>query len=229
VSIFFVLGLAVTANLAWATAIRTTGPWYDGMVSLAVYSVAIVVATLLATSLAVNAARAMAAFGSSLRRVDRQVALVAKSRAIRAPPKLEDPGGDDDLDAMLESLGQGAMTTLVRLEKEGHDTLVPLPAVRMASRTDAAEGALSALISERTALREAQARVWSLVAPALLACLAFLAVACPMLPGSGSFATTHFQLNTALALFLSYGLPLLVAWAVLVLAWVSVPSPRPAK
>ena len=39
-----------------------------------------------------------------------------------------------------------------------------------------------------------------------------------MLPGSGSFAQTHFQLNTGLILFLGYGWPFLVAWSIAAIA-----------
>jgi len=233
VTAIFVLVFAILANLAWATAIRTTAPWYDATVSLAVYSLTIVVATFLAAFLTVNASRAATGLASSLRRVDRRIALLrvqVKPRAVRAPPKGSLAAGDDgDLDAMLDSLGDGPMTSLVRVEKEGHDTLVPLPVSASPARTAATEELLRELVSERVAIRGAQARVWSLAAGPMAACLAFLAVAGPMLPGSGAFAATHFQLNTTLILFLAYGLAPLVAWAVLTLAWVWTPSPRPAK
>ena len=66
----------------------------------------------------------------------------------------------------------------------------------------------------REALRRARGIVWQTVAGPLVLFLAFISISGAMLPGSGAFAQAHYQLNTGLILFLSYGWPFLVAWAI---------------
>ena len=93
----------------------------------------------------------------------------------------------------------------------------------------------------RAALRRARGLVWQTVAGPLAVFLIFISVAGAMLPGSGAFAQTHFQINTGLILFLGYGWPFLVAWTVAAIALLHVlvrsesfepvipaPMPRPA-
>ena len=70
----------------------------------------------------------------------------------------------------------------------------------------------------RAALRRARGLVWQTVAGPLAVLLIFISAAGAMLPGSGSFAQTHFQLNTGLILFLGYGWPFLVAWSIAAIA-----------
>ena len=70
----------------------------------------------------------------------------------------------------------------------------------------------------RAALRRARGLVWQTVAGPLAVLLIFISVAGAMLPGSGAFAQTHFQLNTGLILFLGYGWPFLVAWSIAAIA-----------
>src|SRR5205823_3305408 len=70
----------------------------------------------------------------------------------------------------------------------------------------------------RAVLRRARGLVWQTVAGPLAMFLVFISIAGAMLPGSGAFAQTHYQLNTGLVLFLGYGWPFLVAWTVAAIA-----------
>jgi len=94
----------------------------------------------------------------------------------------------------------------------------------------------------REALRRARGLVWQTVAGPLAMFLVFISIAGAMLPGSGAFAQTHYQLNTGLVLFLGYGWPFLVAWTVAAIALLHVlirpdafdgmlrnPMPRPDR
>src|SRR5438046_10369838 len=63
----------------------------------------------------------------------------------------------------------------------------------------------------RAALRRARGLVWQTVAGPLAVLLIFISAAGAMLPGSGSFAPTDFQLNTGLILFPGHGPPSLAA------------------
>lgn len=224
----FIILFAVIANLGWATAITTTGVWFETAVSLQVYALASIVATLLAVVLVTSASRRASALETSLHRVDRRIALIrakATPRAGRSAP-VSGPVSVDELDVVetLDRLADGGTSTVLRLEREGHDTLVPVPPVSAASNASAATHLLREFVGERIALREARARAWTLVAGPIVTCLLFLGIAGPMLPGSGGFAAAHYQLNTALVLFLAYGLAPLVAWSVITLGMVGAAS-----
>jgi len=230
VATVFVILLAVIANLAWATAITTTGPWYDPSVSLAVYAVGCMIPALLAVVLVTSASRHASDLEASLRRIDRRVILVrAKlvSRSRRNPPDpiAVDPE-ESDLDEVTGGLEASGSAALIQVEKQGHDTLVPVGATVSASANAATTDVLRQLVGERIVLREALARVWATVAGPVGACLLFLAIAGPMLPGSNGFAAAHFQLNTTLVLFLAYGLAPLVAWAVVALGLIGMSAKR---
>jgi len=68
--------------------------------------------------------------------------------------------------------------------------------------------------SAQPAIRKARATIWLTLAGPLAMFLVFISISGAMLPGSGEFAFANFQLNTALILFLGYGWPFLVAWAI---------------
>ncbi len=221
----FTILFAVIANLAWATAITTTGPWYDETVGLVVYSVALLAGTLLAVLVVHQASARMAHLQASLARLDRRIALLrAGGRPVRRPAPRPDADLEDDLDASAD----GGVRELVRLEKEGHDTLVPVPPGPEDRFGGARTALLRQLTRERIAIREARMEVWSTAAGPVAASLVFLAIAGPMLPGSGGFAAAHYVLNTTLILFLSYGFAPLAAWSVLALGRMSSSDRRAA-
>lgn len=218
--------LAVIADLAWATAITTTGPWFTPSVSLAVYVTAIVLAAALSIVLVHEATSRVAALTASLARLDRRIALLRPARGSRGGGAAPSAGSDPEDD--LNGLPSGGTRVLVRLEKEGHDALIPLPPGSGGAASTARTEVLRQLLRERLEIREARARVWSTAAGPVLASLVFLVIAGPMLPGSDGFAAAHYVLNTTLVLFLSYGLAPLVAWALLALAIMGSPAGRPS-
>lgn len=215
----FAILFAVIASLAWATASATTAPWYDAAVGLQVYALAAGLATLLAVVLVLHALRRSSDLDSSVRRVERRVAML-RAKARKNSTNMDPPSGPvsiSTLDAVeaLDGLAGGNSPTVVRIERAGHDALVPLPEGVASSQSFAITEVLRQLVRERNALRAARARVWEVAAGPIVTCLLFIAIAGPMLPGSAGFAAAHFQLNTALILFLSYGLTPLVAWSIL--------------
>lgn len=231
-SAFFAILFAVIANLAWATAITTAGPWYDASVSIAVYAIGCILPAGLAVVLVTSASKRSSSLQASLHRVDRRVALLRANLRPgegRASPPSREGVADDDLDAIVGGLSERGPSTLVRLEREGHDTLVPMLATASTPRGVATTEVLRQLVGERIALREALARVWMTAIGPMAACLLFLTIAGPMLPGSGGFAAAHYQLNTTLVLFLSYGLAPLVAWTVVSLGAMGLPPHRTAE
>ena len=226
----FAVLFAVIADLAWATAVATTSPWYDAAVSLQVYSVAILVASLLAVVLVLSASRRASVLDASLHRLDQRIALF-RSGLVAEPLLVRDRSGPDaaDIEGDPRRSADGGSRLAVPADKEGHDSLIEMPDVPPAPRGDRTKVALlRRLVRGRIALREARARVWTTVSGALAVSLVFLAVAAPMLPGSEGFAAAHYQLNTALILFLSYGLVPLVAWAVVSLGLLERPVRDPA-
>ncbi len=215
----FVILLAVIANLAWVTAVSTTGPWFSATVSLDMYAVTLIVASLLALGIVLFAATRATALDASQHGLDRRIALLRGSavrpgmppgRPVPLPPELR-----ADIDAEPDDLVAGDEVAVVGLEKKGHDALVELPSMVASASAAAKTDVLRDLVRERVALREARAHVWTTaLGPAAMAIL-FLAVAGPMLPGAEGFAAAHYQLNTTLILFLAYGFAPLVAWSVI--------------
>jgi len=220
IAVGFAVLFAVIASLSWATALTTTGPWFDVTVCLAVYGVAIALASLLAVVLVLHASARATSLESSLRRLDRRIALLRAAPKERPPEKgVHHVTVPRDLEAELgaefDAFAGGVAPGVLGLEREGHDTLVPLAATAQPAAPAASTEVLRLLVRERIALREARARAWTTAAGPMLMSLIFLAIAGPMLPGAAGFAATHFQLNTTLVLFLAYGFAPLVAWTVL--------------
>lgn len=225
---------AVIANLSWATALTTTGAWFDVTLSLAVYAIAIVLASLLAVVLVLHASARAASLESSLRRLDRRIALLRAApqerpsdtsvHRIPVPRDLE-----ADIGTELDAFAGGSSPSVVGLEKEGHDTLVPMARTARVAASEARTEVLRLLVRERIALREARSRVWTIAAGPVLLSVVFLAIAGPMLPGAGGFAAAHYQLNTTLVLFLAYGFAPLVAWSVISLGMMGPRDRRAAE
>ncbi len=219
----FVLVFGVIANLAWATAITTTGPWFGASVGIAVYSVSLVLAALLAIVLVHQASARVAHLDGLLARLDRRISLLrtATSPVLRAAG-LDDP----ELAIPSSEFEAGSSQGLVQLEKAGHDTLVTVAPATRSDGPGARAALLRQLVMERIAIREARADVWSAAAGPVVMALGFLAIASPMLPGADGFAAAHYVLNTTLILFLSYGMVPLVGWSILALGLVGSPGIR---
>lgn len=208
----FAVLFAVIAALAWATALATTGPWFDANVSLAVYATALVLATVLAVFLVQQATARVSRLDASLARLDRRIAML-RAGLSRTPFR-----GRGEPSVPVDAFADGGSRLLLDAEKEGHDSLVPLPGDSRGTAGSVRVELLRQMVRERMAIREARSRVWSAVAGPVLLSFLYLSIAGPMLAGSGGFAAAHYVLNTALILFLSYGFAPLVAWSVLSLA-----------
>ena len=218
----FAVLFAVIATLSWATAMTTAGPWFDVTINLAVYAVAIALGSLLAVVLVLHATARVASLESSLRRLDRRIALLRPAPGDRpADGAVHHVSVPRDLEAELgsglDAFADGPSSRVAVLEKEGHDTLVSPSGTARPSTAETRTAVLRLLVRERIALREARARVWQTAAGPVLLSIVFLAIAGPMLPGAGGFATAHYQFNTALVLVLAYGFAPLIAWSVLAL------------
>jgi len=220
-NLFFGLLFLVIANLAWATALGTTGPWFGPEISQQVYATSALVATFLAVLAAFAASARIAVLDRQLsalsRRIDRLRASQAVSESEATASSNPAVDIDEELDAYLEGLEDDGTALLV--ERPGHDDLVALPTSTRGKASQERLAALRALTKERIRLRSLRASVPRFAAGPILAALVDLAIAGAMLPGSGTFAATHFQLNTALVLYLGYTLAPLVAWTVLGLAF----------
>lgn len=214
----FAVLFAVIANLAWATAIATTGPWFDAGTGLAVYSVALVLATVLVVFLVQQATARISRLDASLVRLDRRIAL------LRAAPRGRPSRDHGELRIEVGERADGGARAVLRGDKEGHDSLVRLPAESRPAAGSARTELLRQMSRERVAIRAARGQVWSAVAGPALTSILFLVIAGPMLPGSGGFAAAHYALNTTLILFLSYGIAPLVAWSALALILIGSPA-----
>lgn len=222
----FTFLFGIMASLAVLTALGTTGPWFGPGLSMAVYGLALGMpagAVLLVTTIA---SLRIASIDASMHRIEarvesmRDVATLGRSPAGRARASAR-----SDLDVELESIVYGGKGAAMAVDRAAHDSLVDVEEVVQVVPGPRRQEALRALLRERIALRELRARVRNFAAGPFLAGLAFVSAAAVMLPGSDGFAASHYQLNTALVLFLSYGLAPLVAWTAIAMALLNMRRP----
>jgi len=223
VTAVFGIAFAAIANLAWATAASTSGPWYSPTVSLQMYSVSLGVAAILAMIIAIVASGHASRTDEALRDLNRQIAIMrGPSRSVE--DSLIPRGGSIEfsLDDVLQELDAGGAETTLVAEKLGHDGLVQLSSVPAAERREILRG----LIAQRMVLQSLLSRVRIAVAGPLLGSVLFVAISASMLIGAEGFAQRNYQLNTALLLLLGYGWPVLVAWGAAAMMLLHGPSGR---
>lgn len=228
----FVVLFAIIANLAWLTAIGTTAPWFGTAVSLQAYGVSVVVASLLAIALVLSASSHASRLDLRMLWLDGRIAFLrsapASGNSSRPPAE---PAEDLDLGTGFEEdlaeIRADPMVSVVGLDKQGHDTLLELPGMRTPAVTRRPTDLLRELVRARVLLRETRASLWRTVAGPVIGATLFVAMAGVMIPGSEGFAAAHYQLNTALVLFLGYGIGPLVAWTVLALAALGAEASHP--
>jgi hypothetical protein len=224
-TVFFGILFAGIADLAWLTAIGTTLPWFTSGISAQVYTATLTTATIATLIVASLAASKLALLDARARAV---AAREAGEPAIPTPAPVEPsrsvvlaptrPPRAEGLDSIISELERFAESPLVQVRDRngassgggssragGPPTPLPVGRQKLAPGT-------------REALRRARGLVWQTVAGPLAMFLVFISIAGAMLPGSGAFAQTHYQLNTGLVLFLGYGWPFLVAWTVAAIA-----------
>jgi hypothetical protein len=219
----FIASFAVIGNLAWATALGTTGGWFSQAISLQTYSVAFLAGIVLAAFLVSFGANRAGALASELRSLNLGIAhvfttdepggIVTKGGAPRGAP-MPDASLRDIVASLPVSADAGwgpggAYAHVLDLLDPGSETSV-------ANRTLL----LRQLLQERRVLRESVGQVWKVIAGPAAIALVFTGIAAIMLPGSGGFAETNFRLNTTLILFLMYGFSPLLAWTLVAVAWV---------
>jgi hypothetical protein len=212
------------ADLAWLTAIGTTGPWFTSGTSAQMYTASLTTATIATLILASLAASRLAHLESRMRgnrlrdsdfvATETEPPIEMTSPVVVPQQHSDDPEG---LDQILAEIGRYATGPLVEVREK--------PAVRMTSTLLAGSAPLARTAEEsrdrqpsRQALRRARRLVWQSVSGPLVMFLIFIAISGAMLPATGGFAQAHYQLNTGLILFLGYGWPFLVAWTLAAIA-----------
>jgi hypothetical protein len=169
----------------------------------------LVLASLAASKLAALEARARAARDAvNPTRLD-TIEVEVPERVAMAPPE---PFRAEGLDQVLSELHRFAGRTNARVEERMHRREDRLARMAPQGGMNVRERAMPPAMRE--GLRRSRGLVWQTVGGPLVLFLAFISISGAMLPGSDAFAQAHYQLNTGFILFLSYGWPFLVAWAV---------------
>ena len=224
-TVFFGILFAGIADLSWLTATGTSAPWFTSTVSAQVYTATLstaTIATLILASLAASKltlleSRARAAVARQVEEgaASPRIPVEAPRSVVLAPSRNPRAEGLDQILSELERFAEGPM-----VEVRDRQTGGPIPRSFPQSGQQPVVAGQARVLPRvtRAALRRARGLVWQTVAGPLAVLLIFISVAGAMLPGSGAFAQTHFQLNTGLILFLGYGWPFLVAWSIAAIA-----------
>jgi len=215
VSVGFAAALAVVADLAWATAVATTGPWYDPGISAQVYSIGVVAGSVLALVLVGVAASRAARLDEEIQGLGLRLARFRSTLQSRKEGDRDDPlagldalGDLEDTLVLPSTVGSGYVAVTAQVTRDA----LSAPG---ASVLPAGERAvLRELLAQRRALLRERSGVWFPVAGPVAAGVAFVLLAGAMLPGVEGFAVANHHINTTLLLFLSYGWPFLLAWAI---------------
>ncbi len=213
VAVAFTAILVAIADLAWATSVTTSEPWFSSAASSQTYVATLVGSTLLVIGLAIAASLHIASIGDAVAELDRRIAVIRGSaradRRSSAPRVLTDREIEDELDEVL-----GLMQRDVALIEIQSTPKVAVPAATMQET----RSLLRELVTERMSTRKGVSAVrWAVSGP-IISSIVFGAIASAMLPAVERFGLRNYQLNTALVLFLSYGWPFLVGWAVAAIA-----------
>ena len=224
-TVFFGIVFAGIADLAWLTAIGTTAPWFTSAVSGQVYTATLTTATIATLILASLAASRLTVLDGRARaaaareagdRPDGERPPVEVSRSVVLAPNRK--ARAQGLDQILSELERYAEKPLVEVRDQMTGGPIQMSMAPPGQRTPGAARGRKMPPAIREALRRARGLVWQTVSGPLAMFLVFISIAGAMLPGSGAFAQTHYQLNTGLILFLGYGWPFLVAWTIAAIA-----------
>lgn len=213
VTVAFAAALAAIADLAWATAVATSGKWFSPAVSSQTYVVTLIASTVLVVGLAIAASMHVVSIGHAVQELDRRIAAIRGAARAQVQSSASNVGTDRDVEDELDDI-LGAMERDVALVELRPSPVVVVPA----AATQDARSLLRELVSERLAVRRGVSGVRWAIAPPIAAAIIFGAIASAMLPAVDEFAIQNFRLNTAFLLFLAYGWPVLVAWAVTAIA-----------
>src|SRR5437867_8329975 len=163
-TLLFLGAFAVIAQLAWNTAIATTGPWFSPALSRDVYSTTMIAATVLVAVLAALASGQSASAAREARALD------LRFNILRGSGVMASGSGGIDIDADIEDtlneiLGgvDGSAAPLVTMDREAaHDTLVAVTTEGKALRQDVVLREVArARSEERRVGKECRSRVWA--------------------------------------------------------------------
>ena len=227
----FAVVLAVIAVFAVATAGGTTVPWFSPGISSQAYAASLIGAVVVAMALATAAVSHLGRLEDARRGLALRIAAMPEADLLPADEatlvtaeaiKMMPPS-DEEVDDLLTTLATPVPGAPPGMEIEITGTLVEVSAALTAARTR--KELMKAFLTERARVEAARASAAPSIAGPIAVALLFACAAGAMLPGSDSFAESHFQLNTALLPFLGYGWMFLVLWAVLALSMLTARSP----
>src|SRR5437879_3381781 len=169
-TLLFLGAFAVIAQLAWNTAIATSGPWFSTAISRDVYSTTMIAATVLVAVLAALASGQSASAAREARALDLRLNILRGSGVSASGSGGIDIDADIE-DTLNEILGgvDGSAAPLVTMDREAaHDTLVAVTAegkamrqARGGSTATRTSRAPSARSSEASAARPPRSWRWT--------------------------------------------------------------------
>lgn len=217
------------ADIVWYTAGSTTTRWFTSAVSAQTYASTLVVAAVGAFALALIAINRIAAIESTKRpigfREQKDHGEIGPSHELTADLQVprDEPLAPERFDRIMEDIERFTDAPVLVVQNVRHGSAGRMLLARQSTLFHGAGTTESRRPPVVESDLRARLRAWQAVAGPLTMFLIFAAIGGAMLPGSGTFAATNFQLNTALVLFLGYSWPFLVAWALaaIVLLYIS--------
>ena len=231
----FAAVFVVMAVFAIATASGTTAAWFSPAVSSQAYAASLIGAVVVAIALATTAVSHLGRLEDARRSIALRIAGMSEAdllpageaTLVTAEAIKMMPPSDEEVDDLLTALATPVPGAPPGMEIEVTGTLFEVSAALTAARTR--KELMKALLIERGRVELARASAAPSIAGPIAVALLFAIAAGAMLPGAETFAATHFQLNTALLLFLGYGWMFLLLWAVLGLSLLTTRSTFDAR
>jgi len=231
----FAAVFVVMAVFAIATASGTTAAWFSPAVSSQAYAASLIGAVVVAIALATTAVSHLGRLEDARRSIALRIAGMpeadllpaGEATLVTAEAIKMMPPSDEEVDDLLTALATPVPGAPPGMEIEVTGTLFEVSAALTAARTR--KELMKALLIERGRVELARASAAPSIAGPIAVALLFAIAAGAMLPGAETFAASHFQLNTALLLFLGYGWMFLLLWAVLGLSLLTTRSTFDAR
>lgn len=220
----FAAVFVVIALFAFLTAAGTTASWFSPEISAQAYAASLVGAVVVAIALATATVNHLGRLEDARRGLALRIAAMpeadllpaGEATLVTAEAIKMMPPSDEEVDELLTALATPVPGSSPGMEIEVTGTLFEVSAALTAARTR--KELMKALLIERARVETARVSAAPSIAGPIVVALLFAVAAGAMLPGSGTFAASHFQLNTAFLLILGYGWMFLVLWAVLALS-----------
>src|SRR3989442_1258487 len=221
--------------VAFATEGGTTSAWSSPAVSSQAYAASLFGPVVVAIALATTAVSHLGRLEDARRGIALRIAGMpeadllpaGEATLVTAEAIKMMPPSDEEVDDLVAALATPIPGAPPGIEIEVTGTLVEVSAALTAAR--ARKELMKALLVERARVELARASAAPSIAGPIVVALLFAVAAGAMLPGAETFAASHFQLNTALLLFLGYGWMFLLLWAVLGLSLLTTRSTFDAR